>query len=168
MLRVVSREYAGRTLQASGPLFHGPKVVQHQSAATAPAETSVHPTQYEPLTCASDLHRPLCLQMVRRRSESPSRPVVPVAADVSCSSGRSSSSSTAVRRCDPGELTAACHLIEPVEQFMQCVTGDNLLPVRLRYDRLPPAAPGPDHDAGVRLAEPGQAHYLIGLVGHQP
>jgi hypothetical protein len=42
--------------------------VQQQSAATAPARTSLHPTQYEPLTCASDLRRPLCLQMVRRGS----------------------------------------------------------------------------------------------------
>lgn len=157
-----------RILQTSGRWLELPEKVQQQSAATAPAEISLRPTLWESLTCASDLHRPLCLQMARRRSESPSRPVVPVAADVSCSSGRSSSSSTAVRRCDPGELTAACHLIEPVEQLMQRVTGDHLLPVRLRYDRLPPAAPGPDHDAGVRLAEPGQAHYLIGLVGHQP
>jgi hypothetical protein len=35
---------------------NAPKVVQHQSAATAPAETSFRTILYEPLTCASDLH----------------------------------------------------------------------------------------------------------------
>ena len=57
-----------RILQASDRWLELPEKVQQQSAATAPAEISLRPTPYEPLTCASDLHRPLCLQMVRRRS----------------------------------------------------------------------------------------------------
>jgi hypothetical protein len=42
--------------------------VQQQSAATAPTETGLRATQVEPLTCVTDLQRPSCLQMVRRRS----------------------------------------------------------------------------------------------------
>jgi hypothetical protein len=54
-------------LQTSDRWFEPPpEKVQQQSAATAPAEISFRPILYEPLTCASDLHRPLCLQMVRR------------------------------------------------------------------------------------------------------
>jgi hypothetical protein len=33
--------------------------VQHQSAATVPAEISLQVIRYDPLTCAKDLHRPL-------------------------------------------------------------------------------------------------------------
>lgn len=57
---------AGRTYKQPVSRSNAPKVVQHESAATAPAETSLHTTPYEPLTCTSDLHRPLCLQMVMR------------------------------------------------------------------------------------------------------
>lgn len=45
------------------------KAVQHQSAATAPAETSPSTTLYEPFTCANGPRRPLCLQMAWRRSQ---------------------------------------------------------------------------------------------------
>jgi hypothetical protein len=58
----------GRILQTSDRWLELPEKVQQQSAATAPAEISLRPTPYEPLTCASDLRRPFCLQMVRRRS----------------------------------------------------------------------------------------------------
>jgi hypothetical protein len=47
---------------------NAPKAVQHRSAATGPAEASIRTTLNEPLTCANHLHRPLCLQMVRRGS----------------------------------------------------------------------------------------------------
>ena len=57
-----------RILQTSDRRLELPEKVQQQSAATALAEISLRPTLYEPLTCASDLHRPVCLQMVRRRS----------------------------------------------------------------------------------------------------
>ena len=57
-----------RILRTGDRCFELPEKVQQQSAATAPTEISLRPTLYEPLTCASDLRRPLCLQMVRRRS----------------------------------------------------------------------------------------------------
>jgi hypothetical protein len=44
----------------------GQSTVQQQSAATAPYETDLRTILYELLTCADDLHRPSCLQMVRR------------------------------------------------------------------------------------------------------
>lgn len=62
----------------------------------------------------------------------------------------------------------AGQFVEPVEQLPECLPGDHLLAVRLRDDRLPPAAPGPDHHAGVCLTKPGQAHDLFEFVGHQP
>lgn len=52
-----------RILQTGDRWLELPEKVQQQSAATAPVEISLRPTLYEPLTCASDLHRPLCLQM---------------------------------------------------------------------------------------------------------
>ena len=59
-------------------------------------------------------------------------------------------------------------LVEFVEQLREGVPGDHLFAVRLGDDGLPPAAPGSDHHAGVRLTEAGQAHDLLELVGHQP
>ena len=53
-------------------------------------------------------------------------------------------------------------------QSREGVPGDHVLAVRLGDDGLPPAAPGSDHHARVRLTEPGQAHDLFELVGHQP
>jgi hypothetical protein len=53
------RQYR-RILQTSGRWLEPPEKVQHQSAATAPAEISLRTIVYEPLTCASDLHRPHC------------------------------------------------------------------------------------------------------------
>ena len=52
-------------------------------------------------------------------------------------------------------------------QSREGVPGDHVLAVRLGDDGLPPAAPGSDHHARVRLTEPGQAHDLFELVGHQ-
>ena len=67
----------------------------------------------------------------------------------------------------PSGLSAG-QLVEFVEQSCQGVPGDHVLAVRLGDDGLPPAAPGSDHHARVRLTEPGQAHDLFELVGHQP
>ena len=53
-------------------------------------------------------------------------------------------------------------------QSREGVPGDHVLAVRLGDDGLPPAAPGSDHHARVRPTEPGQAHDLFELVGHQP
>jgi hypothetical protein len=47
-----------RILQTSDHWLELPEKVQQQSAATAPTEISLRPTLNEPLTCASDLHRP--------------------------------------------------------------------------------------------------------------
>jgi hypothetical protein len=52
---------------------NAPEVVQHQSAATALADTSPRTILYELLTCANGPHRPLCPQMIRRRSTIPLR-----------------------------------------------------------------------------------------------
>jgi hypothetical protein len=48
-----------------------PKVVQHESAATGLAETSIRVTLNEPLTYANDLHWPLCLQMSKEEVDRP-------------------------------------------------------------------------------------------------
>jgi hypothetical protein len=63
-----------RILQTSSRWLEPPEKVQHQKCinhATTPDEASLHPTQYEPLTCVSNLRRPPCLQMVKRRSLMP-------------------------------------------------------------------------------------------------
>jgi hypothetical protein len=57
-----------RILQTIGRWLESPEKVQQQSAATAPTETGLRATRLEPLTCVTDLQRPSCLQMVRRRS----------------------------------------------------------------------------------------------------
>jgi hypothetical protein len=57
-----------RILQMVGRWFELSGKVQQQSAATAPTKTGLRTTRFEPLTCASDPQRPLCLQMVKRRS----------------------------------------------------------------------------------------------------
>jgi hypothetical protein len=41
--------------------------VKNQSAATVPAQICLQVIRCDPLTCANDLYRSLCLQMVRRR-----------------------------------------------------------------------------------------------------
>jgi hypothetical protein len=55
-----------RILQTIGRWLELPEKVQQESAATAPTETGIRATRFEPLTCVTDLQRPLCLQMVGR------------------------------------------------------------------------------------------------------
>lgn len=43
--------------------------VKNLSAATVSAQISLQVIRYDPLTCANDLYRSRCLQMVRRRSQ---------------------------------------------------------------------------------------------------
>jgi hypothetical protein len=43
--------------------------VKNQSAATVPAQICLQMIRYDPLTCANDLYRSPCLQMVRRRPQ---------------------------------------------------------------------------------------------------
>jgi hypothetical protein len=63
--------------------------------------------------------------------------------------------------------SAAGQLIEPVEHFGQAVAHDDGLAVGLWYAGLPGAELARSDDHGrVRGAEPGQAYYLVCLVGH--
>jgi hypothetical protein len=54
-----------RILQTTDCWLELPEKVQQKSAATALTETGLYATRLEPLTCATDLQRPSCLQMVK-------------------------------------------------------------------------------------------------------
>jgi hypothetical protein len=60
---VIERRYGHQMIVPNLMIFirPWPETVQHQSAATATAETGLRTILPEPLTCASDLRRPLCL-----------------------------------------------------------------------------------------------------------